>query len=140
MNDNTKARKFIKENIDKMERPELVRKLYKITSLSKSTIQNLIAQILNIKQYAEEKLTGKDGQKAKVFIENNIDKMTEEEIIDYLVKNTRLNELSAEAIYLYAINGEATKENEDKFTEEILYKGRKRNCFCIDDSKLYRRV
>lgn len=139
MNDTTKARKFIKENIDKMERKELVRKLYKITSLSKVTIQNLIAQRLNIKQYAEEKLTGKDGQKAKVFIENNLENMTEEEIIDYLVKNTRLNELSAEAIYLYVVGEEDIKVNEESSIEEVKYKGRTRNFFMIDDSKLYRR-
>lgn len=140
MNDTTKARKFIKENINKMERKELVRKLYKITNLSKATIQNLIAQRLNIREYAEEKLSGKDGKKAKVFIENNIDKMTEEEIINYLVKNTRLNELSAEAIYLYVLNEEVSKKNEKETTEEILYKGRKRKFFIIDDSKLYRRI
>ena len=140
MNDTTKARKFIKENIDKMERKEIVRKLYKITNLSKATIQNLIRQRLNIKDYAEEKLTGKDGKRAKVFIENNIDKMTEEEIIDYLFKNTRLNELSAEAIYLYVKDGEIFKGKEEPKKEEIKYKGRTRNVFMIDDSKLYRSV
>ena len=143
MNDTTKARKFIKENIDKMERKEIVRKLYKITNLSKATIQNLIRQRLNIKDYEEEKLTGKDGKRAKVFIENNIDKMTEKEIINYLVKNTRLNELSAEAIYLYVKDGEdikEIKEEKESKKEEVKYKGRIRNVFMIDDSKLYRSV
>lgn len=139
MNDTTKARKFIKENIDKMERKELLRKLYKITNLSRSTIQNLISQRENIKEYAEEELTGKDGQKATVFIENNIENMTEEEIINYLVKNTRLNELSAEAIYLYVVGEEGIKVNEESSIEEVKYKGRTRNFFMIDDSKLYRR-
>jgi len=140
LNDTTKARKFIKENIDKMERKEIVRKLYKITNLSKTTIQNLIAQRANIKQYAEEKLSGKDGRKAKEFIEKNIEEMTEGEIIEHLVKNTRLNELSAEAIYLYVRNGEDTKKNKFIESEEIKYKGRKRSFFRIDDSKLWRNV
>ena len=140
MNDTTKARKFIKENIDKMERKEMVRKLYKITNLSKTTIQNLIAQRVNIKQYAEEKLTGKDGKKAKIFIENNIKNMTEEEIIEHLVKNTRLNELTAEAIYLYVKNGESFNENKFIESEEIKYKGRKRSFFTFDDSKLWRNI
>lgn len=141
MNDTTKARKFIKENIDKMERKEIVRKLYKITNLSKTTIQGLMFEREHIRDVGIEKLEGKDGRKAKEFIEKNIiDKMTEEEIIDYLVKNTRLNELSAEAIYLYVRNGEDTKKNKFIESEEIKYKGRKRSFFRIDDSKLWRSV
>ena len=141
MNDTTKARRFIKENYRKMDRPEIVRKLYKMTNLNKSTIQNLYAERENIREYAEEKLTGKDGIRAKVFIENNIDKMTEEEIIYYLVKNTRLNEFSAEAIYNYVKDGENFKEEEEfKPKEEVKYKGRTRSVFMIDDSKLYRSV
>ena len=140
MNDTTKARKFIKENIDKMERPELVRRLYKITNLSKTTIQGLMFEREHIKDVGIEKLAGKDGRKAKEFIENNIKEMTEGEIIEHLVKNTRLNELSAEAIYLYVRNGEDTKKNKFIESEEIKYKGRKRNFFRIDDSKLWRNV
>ncbi len=140
MNDTTKARRFIKENMGKMDRPELLRKLYKMTNLSKNTIQNLIKERLNIRKYAEEKLTGKDGRRAKLFIENNIDKMTEEEIIDYLFKNTRLNEFSAEAIYLYVKDGEIFKGKEEAKKEKVKYKGRTRSVFMIDDSKLYRSV
>lgn len=140
MNDTSKARKFIKENIDKMERKEIVRKLYKITNLSKTTIQGLMFEREHIKDVGIEKLEGKDGRKAKEFIEKNIEGMTEEEIIEHLVKNTRLNELSAEAIYLYVVGEKDTKEKEESKVEEIKYKGRTRNFFTIDDSKLYRRV
>lgn len=143
MNDTTKARKFIKDNIDTMSRKEMLKKLYIITNLSKATLQNLIKERVGLEHIAAEKIERKDGRKAKELIESLIDKKSEAEIIDYIVENTRLNELSAEAIYLYV-----KKEREDKpkkvvvkeKVEEIKYKGRRRAFFRFDDSKLYRRV
>lgn len=143
MNDTTKARKFIKDNIDTMSRKEMLKKLYIITNLSKATLQNLIKERVGLENIAAEKIERKDGRKAKELIESLIDKKSEAEIIDYIVENTRLNELSAEAIYLYV-----KKEREDKpkkvaakeKVEEIKYKGIKRQFFRFDDSKLYRRV
>lgn len=143
MNDTTKARKFIKDNIDTMSRKEMLKKLYIITNLSKATLQNLIKERVGLENIAAEKIERKDGRKAKELIESLIDKKSESEIIDYIVENTRLNELSAEAIYLYV-----KKEREDKpkkvaakeKVEEIKYKGIKRQFFRFDDSKLYRRV
>lgn len=143
MNDTTKARKFIKDNIDTMSRKEMLKKLYLITNLSKATLQNLIKERVGLENIAAEKIERKDGRKAKELIESLIDKKSEAEIIDYIVENTRLNELSAEAIYLYV-----KKEREDKpkkvvakeKVEEIKYKGRRRAFFRFDDSKLYRRV
>lgn len=131
------ARKYIKENKDNMERTAIVNHLFQVTNLSKTTITNIFTQIEKIREYAEEKLSGKDGQNAKKFIENNIDIMTEEEIIEYLVKNTRLNELSAEAIY-HSVTVQEIKESKKEDKEELLYKGRKRSFFMIDDSKLWR--
>lgn len=131
------ARKYIKENKDNMERTAIVNHLFQVTNLSKTTIRNIFTQIEKIREYAEEKLSGKDGQNAKKFIENNIDIMTEEEIIEYLVKNTRLNELSAEAIY-HSVTVQEIKESKKEDKEELLYKGRKRSFFMIDDSKLWR--
>lgn len=101
MNDTTKARKFIKDNIDTMNRKEMLKKLYLITNLSKATLQNLIKERVGLENIAAEKIERKDGRKAKELIESLIDKKSEAEIIDYIVANTRLNELSAEAIYLY---------------------------------------
>lgn len=143
MNDTTKARKFIKDNIDTMSRKEMLKKLYIITNLSKATLQNLIKERVGLENIAAEKIQRKDGRKAKELIESLIDKKSESEIIDYIVENTRLNELSAEAIYLYV-----KKEREDKSkkiikkekVEEIKFKGRRRAFFRFDDSKLYRRV
>lgn len=143
MNDTTKARKFIKDNIDTMNRKEMLKKLYLITNLSKATLQNLIKERVGLENIAAEKIERKDGRKAKELIESLIDKKSEAEIIDYIVANTRLNELSAEAIYLYV-----KKEREDKpkkiikkeKVEEIKFKGRRRAFFRFDDSKLYRRV
>lgn len=143
MNDTTKARKFIKDNIDTMSRKEMLKKLYIITNLSKATLQNLIKERVGLENIAAEKIERKDGRKAKELIESLIDKKSEAEIIDYIVENTRLNELSAEAIYLYV-----KKEREDKpkkiikkeKVEEIKFKGRRRAFFRFDDSKLYRRV
>lgn len=143
MNDTTKARKFIKDNIDTMSRKEMLKKLYIITNLSKATLQNLIKERVGLEHVAEEKIERKDGRKAKELIESLIDEKSESEIIDYIVENTRLNELSAEAIYLYV-----KKEREDKpkkivkeeKIEEIKFKGRRRAFFRFDDSKLYRRV
>ena len=143
MNDTTKARKFIKDNIDTMSRKEMLKKLYVLTNLSKATLQNLIKERVGLENIAEEKIERKDGRKAKELIESLIDKKSESEIIDYIVENTRLNELSAEAIYLYV-----KKEREDKpkkivkeeKIEEIKFKGRRRAFFRFDDSKLYRRV
>lgn len=143
MNDTTKARKFIKDNIDTMSRKEMLKKLYIITNLSKATLQNLIKERVGLEHIAAEKIQRKDGRKAKELIESLIDEKSESEIIDYIVENTRLNELSAEAIYLYV-----KKEREDKpkkiikkeKVEEIKYKGIKRQFFRFDDSKLYRRV
>lgn len=143
MNDTTKARKFIKDNIDTMNRKEMLKKLYIITNLSKATLQNLIKERVGLENIAAEKIQRKDGRKAKELIESLIDKKSESEIIDYIVENTRLNELSAEAIYLYV-----KKEREDKSkkiikkekVEEIKFKGRRRAFFRFDDSKLYRRV
>ena len=143
MNDTTKARKFIKDNIDKMNRKEMLKKLYVLTNLSKATLQNLIKERVGLENIAVEKIERKDGRKAKELIESLIDKKCESEIIDYIVENTRLNELSAEAIYLYV-----KKEREDKpkkvvakeKVEEVKYKGRRRAFFRFDDSKLYRRV
>ena len=143
MNDTTKARKFIKDNIDTMSRKEMLKKLYIITNLSKATLQNLIKERVGLENIAEEKIERKDGRKAKELIESLIGEKSESEIIDYIVENTRLNELSAEAIYLYV-----KKEREDKpkkiikkeKVEEIKYKGIKRQFFRFDDSKLYRRV
>jgi len=143
VNDTTKARKFIKDNIDKMNRKEMLKKLYVLTNLSKATLQNLIKERVGLENIAVEKIERKDGRKAKELIESLIDKKCESEIIDYIVENTRLNELSAEAIYLYV-----KKEREDKpkkvvakeKVEEVKYKGRRRAFFRFDDSKLYRRV
>lgn len=143
MNDTTKARKFIKDNIDTMSRKEMLKKLYIITNLSKATLQNLIKERVGLENIAAEKIERKDGRKAKELIESLIDKKSEAEIINYIVENTRLNELSAEAIYLYV-----KKEREDKpkkvvakeKVEEVKYKGRRRAFFRFDDSKLYRRV
>lgn len=143
MNDTTKARKFIKDNIDTMNRKEMLKKLYLITNLSKATLQNLIKERVGLEHVAAEKIERKDGRKAKELIESLIDKKNEAEIIDYIVENTRLNELSAEAIYLYV-----KKEREDKpkkviieeKVEEIKYKGKTRAFFRFDDSNLYRRV
>lgn len=137
--DSSIARKYIKENKCKKERRDIVNHLFKVTNLSKTTIRNIFTQIDNIRDLGEEKLSGKDGQNAKKFILANIGKMTEAEIIEYLVKNTRLNELSAEAIFYVLTNVEEAKEKEELTTEEILYKGRKRSFFIIDDSKLYKR-
>lgn len=137
--DSSIARKYIKENKDKLERKDIVNYLYKVTNLSKSTIQNIFAQVLDIRGYAEEKLAGKDGQKAKEFIKNNIGKMSEEELIEHLVKNTRLNELSAEAICFYVKNEENYRKKMPRI-EEIKYKGRRRNFFIFDDSKLWREI
>lgn len=143
MNDTTKARKFIKDNIDTMSRKDMLKKLYIITNLSKATLQNLIKERVGLENIAAEKIERKDGRKAKELIESLIDEKSEAEIIDYIVENTRLNELSAEAIYLYV-----KKEREDKpkkiikkeKVEEIKFKGRRRQFFRFDDSKLYRRV
>lgn len=143
MNDTTKARKFIKENIDTMNRKEMLKKLYLITNLSKATLQNLIKERVGLEHIAEEKIERKDGRKAKELIESLIDKKSEAEIINYIVKNTRLNELSAEAIYLYV-----KKEREDKpkkvikeeKVEEVKYKGIKRQFFRFDVSNLWRNV
>ena len=143
MNDTTKARKFIKDNIDTMSRKDMLKKLYIITNLSKATLQNLIKERVGLENIAEEKIERKDGRKAKELIESLIGEKSESEIIDYIVENTRLNELSAEAIYLYV-----KKEREDKpkkiikkeKVEEIKFKGRRREFFRFDDSKLYRWV
>lgn len=143
MNDTTKARKFIKDNIDTMSRKEMLKKLYIITNLSKATLQNLIKERVGLEHIAEEKIERKDGRKAKELIERLIDEKSESEIIDYIVENTRLNELSAEAIYLYV-----KKEREDKpkkiikkeKVEEIKYKGIKRQFFRFDVSNLWRNV
>ena len=143
MNDTTKARKFIKDNIDTMSRKEMLKKLYIITNLSKATLQNLIKERVGLEHIAEEKIQRKDGRKAKELIESLIDKKSEAEIIDYIVENTRLNELSAEAIYLYV-----KKEREDKpkkvvvkeKVEEVKYKGIKRQFFRFDVSNLWRDV
>lgn len=143
MNDTTKARKFIKDNIDTMSRKEMLKKLYIITNLSKATLQNLIKERVGLEHIAAEKIERKDGRKAKELIESLIDKKSEAEIIDYIVENTRLNELSAEAIYLYV-----KKEREDKpkkvvkkeKVEEIKYKGIKRQFFRFDVSNLWRNV
>lgn len=143
MNDTSKARIFIKDNIDTMSRKDMLKKLYLITNLSKATLQNLIKERVGLEHIAAEKIERKDGRKAKELIESLIDKKSESEIIDYIVENTRLNELSAEAIYLYV-----KKEREDKpkkvvkveKVEEVKYKGRRRAFFRFDDSKLYRRV
>ncbi|WP_308779622.1 hypothetical protein [uncultured Clostridium sp.] len=143
MNDTTKARKFIKDNIDTMSRKEMLKKLYVITNLSKSTLQNLIKERVGLEHVAEEKIERKDGRKAKELIESLIDEKSEAEIINYIVENTRLNELSAEAIYLYV-----KKEREDKpkkiikkeKVEEIKYKGIKRQFFRFDVSNLWRNV
>lgn len=143
MNDTTKARKFIKDNIDTMSRKEMLKKLYVLTNLSKATLQNLIKERVGLEHIAAEKIERKDGRKAKELIESLIDKKSEAEIIDYIVENTRLNELSAEAIYLYV-----KKEREDKpkkivkeeKVEEIKYKGIKRQFFRFDVSNLWRNV
>lgn len=143
MNDTTKARKFIKDNIDTMSRKDMLKKLYIITNLSKATLQNLIKERVGLENIAAEKIERKDGRKAKELIESLIDEKSEAEIIDYIVENTRLNELSAEAIYLYV-----KKKREDKpkkvvveeKVEEIKFKGRRRQFFRFDDSKLYRRA
>lgn len=143
MNDTTKARKFIKDNIDTMSRKEMLKKLYVLTNLSKATLQNLIKERVGLENIAVEKIERKDGRKAKELIESLIDKKCESEIIDYIVENTRLNELSAEAIYLYV-----KKEREDKpkkivkeeKIEEIKYKGIKRQFFRFDVSNLWRNV
>lgn len=143
MNDTTKARKFIKDNIDTMSRKEMLKKLYIITNLSKATLQNLIKERVGLENIAAEKIERKDGRKAKELIESLIDEKSEAEIIDYIVENTRLNELSAEAIYLYV-----KKEREDKpkkvaakeKVEEIKYKGIKRQFFRFDVSNLWRNV
>ena len=141
MNDTTKARKFIKDNIDTMSRKEMLKNLYVLTNLSKATLQNLIKERVGLEHIAEEKIERKDGRKAKELIESLIDEKSEAEIINYIVENTRLNELSAEAIYLYV-----KKEREDKpkkvaakeKVEEIKYKGIKRQFFRFDVSNLWR--
>lgn len=143
MNDTTKARKFIKDNIDTMSRKEMLKKLYIITNLSKATLQNLIKERVGLENIAEEKIERKDGRKAKELIESLIDKKSEAEIIDYIVENTRLNELSAEAIYLYVKKEREDKPkkviNEEK-VEEVKYKGIKRQFFRFDVSNLWRNV
>ena len=138
MNDTSKARIFIKDNIDTMSRKDMLKKLYLITNLSKATLQNLIKERVGLENIAAEKIERKDGRKAKELIESLIDKKSESEIIDYIVENTRLNELSAEAIYLYV-----KKEREDKpkkvvkeeKVEEVKFKGRRRAFFRFDDMK-----
>lgn len=137
--DSSIARNYIKENKDTMPKTDIINHLLEITKLSKKTIYQISSQMENPHKYAE-KLIGPDAIKSKNYIKDNIEILTKDEIIKHITQNTRLNELSAEVLYMRAINKETVKVKKKKATEEILYKGRKRNFFMIDDSKLNRRI
>ncbi len=133
-----------KESKDKMDRIDIINHLLVVTDLKRVSINHIFSEIENPHKYVKEKLTGPDAVKAKEYIKENIKNLSELEIIDYITKKTRLNNLSAKVLYDIEFNkrnfkGKARmKRKEDR--EEILYKGRRRNFFVIDDSKLWRNV
>jgi hypothetical protein len=83
---------------------------------------------------------------AREYIKENIGKKETEEIINYLRRTTTLNITTIERIYR-DIKSERDREIREEIKaraiderNKIKYKGRKRNFFYIDDSKLYRNL
>lgn len=83
---------------------------------------------------------------AREYIKENIGKKETEEIINYLRRTTTLNITTIERIYRdikSERDGEIREEIRSRAIEErskIKYKGRKREFFYIDDSKLWRSI
>lgn len=86
---------------------------------------------------------------AREYIENNLGVITEEEIMNTLIRKTNLSQLTLKAIFNEVISEkyneakrklkEPMKKEEIKVGEEY-YKGRKRSFFMIDDSRLWRGI
>lgn len=83
---------------------------------------------------------------ARKYIQENIDKKDVKEIISYLEETINLKLESIERIYR-DIKSDRDREIREEIKaraiderNKIKYKGRKRNFFYIDDSKLYREV
>lgn len=83
---------------------------------------------------------------AKEYIKDNIKRRTKNEIIEYLKEKTSLK-LNTLEVYYKEIKSETdietrqklrAKKEEEKRT--IKFKGRKRNFFRIDDTKLYKDI
>lgn len=87
---------------------------------------------------------------AREYIEINLGKIPEEEIINHLRRKTNLKLATIDMMYketlseLYEAAKLEREKRAKKSTKELrgenYYKGRKRKFFKIDDSKLYREV
>lgn len=73
------------------------------------------------------------------YIKENYYILTKEQIIEQLVKHTRLTIKSAESIFETA-EAEIYIEERDKAREEVKYKGKERDFFKFDTSRLWREV
>ena len=73
------------------------------------------------------------------YIKENYYILTKEQIIEQLVKHTRLTRKSAESVFETA-ETEIYIEERDKAREEVKYKGKERDFFKFDTSKLWREV
>lgn len=83
---------------------------------------------------------------AREYIKENIGKKETDEIINYLRRTTTLNITTIEIIYR-DIKSERDREIREEIKaraieerSKIKYKGRKREFFYIDDSKLWRAI
>ena len=135
--DTSRARDFILENKDKMTYREIVNHIMVMTKLKKTSIQTLVTKILNNNYDKHEIPNGKHAMKAREYIRNNFYKDTREEIIDYIVENTALQEYSAGRIYDEVVQEKKAKPKAEK-VESNLYKGRERRFFYFDVSNLWR--
>lgn len=73
------------------------------------------------------------------YIKENYYILTKEQIIEQLVKYTRLTIKSAESVFETA-EAEIYIEERDKAREVVKYKGKERDFFKFDTSKLWREV
>lgn len=141
--DTSRARKFILENKDKYDFKEMTKKVLEMTTkLNERSVKTLIGRTLDKSLENFIPPAGKQSLKAQEYISDNINKKTEKEIIDYITQNIFLSEFTAMKLY-ELIKLEKDLELREKQKEKdclMRYKGRKRQFFYIDDSKLYRGV
>lgn len=79
-----------------------------------------------------------DSYKATEYIEKNIYELEREEIIENLMKITKLAKSTLQSLY-YVVYSSYKESEEEKIFKEV-YKERQRDFFKFDTSKLWRNI
>ena len=79
-----------------------------------------------------------DSERARMFIEENKNRMHKEAIMAHLLKITKLKASTLNTLYNSTSSMYANKFQEEE--TKTLYKGRPRSFFKFDDSKLWRNL